>query len=106
MDEIRRNDIGTNTSDVEVESPRDRLRPSTLEVHAHTSIPIVDILLPSGHEDHVKIPHVNLSITGYEPESLRTLAGTRSPSMRTHDISAIPQLDGPRSLPRREPKRG
>ena len=106
MDERRRNDIGTNTSDVEVEPHRDRSRTSTVEANAHTSILIVDVLLPSGHGDHVKIPHVNLSITGYEPESLRTLVGTRSPSMRTHETSAIPQLDRPRSLPRREPERG
>ena len=38
--------------------------------------------------------------------SWRTLVGTRSPSMRTHEILAIPQLDRPRSLPRREPDRG
>ena len=100
------NDIGTNTLDVEVEPNRDRSRTSTVEANAHTSIPIVDVLLPSGHGDHVKIPHVNLSITGYEPDSLRTLVGTRSPSMRTHEISAVPQLDRPRSLPRREPNRG
>ena len=69
-------------------------------------MPIVDVFLPSGHGNHVKIPHVNLYIKGYEPDSLRTLVGTRSPSMRTHEISAIPQLDRPRSPPRREPDRG
>ena len=106
MDERRMNNIGTNTLDVEVEPNRDRSRTSTLEVNAHTSIPIVDVLLPSGYGDHVKIPHVNLSITGYEPYSLRTLVGTRSPSARTWEISMIPQLDGPRSLPRREPNGG
>ena len=100
------NDIGTNTLDVEVEPNRDRTRTSTVEANAHTSIPTVDVLLPSGHGDHVKIPHVNLSITGYEPDSLRTLVGTRSPSMRTLEISMILQLDRPRSLPRREPDRG
>ena len=40
-------DIGTNTLDVEEEPNRDRLRTSTVEANAHTSIPIVDILLPS-----------------------------------------------------------
>ena len=99
-------DIGTNTLDVEEEPNRDRLRTSTVEVNAHTSIPIVDVLLPSHHGDHVKIPHINLSISGYEPKSLRTLVGTTSPSMRTHEISVVPQLDEPRSLPRREPNRG
>ena len=100
------NDIGTNTLDVEVEPNRDRIRTSTVEANLHTSILIVDVLLPSGHGDHVKIPQVNLSITGYEPDSLRTLVCTRLPSMRTHEISAVPQLDGPRSLPRKEPDRG
>ena len=86
MNERRMNNIGTNTLDVEVEPDKDRLRTSTVEGNAHTSILIVDVLLPSGHGDHVKIPHVNLSIRGYEPDSLRTLVGTRSPSMRTHEI--------------------
>ena len=66
------NDIGTNTSDVGVESTRDRTRTSNVEADSQTSIPIVDVLLPSGHGDHVTIPHVNLSISGYEPNSLRT----------------------------------
>ena len=47
-DERRMNDVGTNTSDVVVESARDRLRTSTVEANAQTSIPIVDIMLPSG----------------------------------------------------------
>ena len=105
-DERRRNDRGTNTLDVEVEPSRDRLGTSTAEAHAHMSIPIVDVLLHFDQEDHTRIPHVNLSITGYEPESLRTLVGTRSPSGRAHEISTIPQVDGPRSLPRCEPERG
>ena len=46
IDERRMNDIGTNTSDVVVEPDRNRL---TVEANAHTSIPIVDILLPSGY---------------------------------------------------------
>ena len=105
-EEGRMNNVGINTLDVLMEPDRNRLRTSNMEVNAHTSIPIVDVLLPSGHGDHVKIPHVNLSITGYESDSLRTLAGMRSPSMRTQEISVIPQLDGPRSLLRRETDRG
>ena len=103
IDERRMNDVGTNTLDVIVEPNGDMLRTSTAEVNAHTSIPIIDILLPSGHEDHVKIPHVNLSITSYESDSLRTLVGMGSPSMRTQKISTIPQLDGLGSLPIRDP---
>ena len=45
------------------------------------------LLLPSGHDDHVKIPHVNLSITSYESDSLKTLVGMGSPSIRTQEIS-------------------
>ena len=103
IDERRMNNVGTNTSDMIVEPNGDRLRTSTVEVNACTSIPIVDILLPPGHEDHVKIPHVNLSITSYEPDSLRTLVGMGTPSMRTQEISTIPQLDGPVSLSMRDP---
>ena len=42
------NDVGTNTSDVVVEPDRDRLRTLTVEANAQTSIPIVDVMLPSG----------------------------------------------------------
>ena len=48
------------------------------------------------------IPHVNLSISGYEPDSLRT-SSMRSPFMQAQEASAIPQLDGPGSLPMRDP---
>ena len=48
------------------------------------------------------IPHVNLSISGYEPDSLRT-SGMRSPSVQAQEVSTIPQLYGPRSLPMRDP---
>ena len=79
MGERRVNGIGTNTSDVVVESTRDRTRTSNIEANAQTSIPIVDVLLPSSLGDHVTIPHVNISISGYEPDSIRT-SGMRSPS--------------------------
>ena len=102
MGERRVNDIRTNTSDVVVELTRDRTRTSNIEANAQTSIPIVDVLLPSGHGDHVTIPHVNLSISGYEPDSLRT-SSMRSPSMQAQEVSAIPQVDGPGSLPMRDP---
>ena len=56
MGERRVNDIGTNTSDVVVELTRDRTRTSTIEANAQTSIPIVDVLLPSSCGDHATIP--------------------------------------------------
>ena len=48
MDERRVNDIRTTTSDVVVESARDRIRTSNMEANAQASIPIVDVMLPSG----------------------------------------------------------
>ena len=47
MGERRVNDIGTNTSDVVLESTRNGLRMSHMEATAQNSIPIVDVLLPS-----------------------------------------------------------
>ena len=40
--------VGANTLDVVVEPNRDRSRTSTMEANAQTSIPIVDVMLPSG----------------------------------------------------------
>ena len=97
--------MGTNSSDVVREPTRSGLRMSSMEANAQTSMPVVDVLLPSGLGDHVTIPHVNLSISGYEPDSLRT-SGMRSPSMRAQEVSAIPQLDGPRCFPMRDHTRG
>ena len=68
-DERIMNDMGSNTSDVVIESTRNRTRTSNIEANAQTSIPTVDVLLPSSLGDHVTIPHVNLSISGYEPDS-------------------------------------
>ena len=99
--ERRMTDMGTNTSDVVIEPTRSGLRQSNIEANAQTSIPIVDLLLPSGLGDHITIPHVNLSISGCEPDSLRT-SGMKSPSMRIQEVSIIPQLDGSGSLPMRD----
>ena len=109
IDERRMNDVGTNTLDVVVEPNRDRLRTSTMEANAQTSIPIVDVLCyllaggsfndtPSGRGN-------NLSITGYEPDLTETLLSRvmRSPSMWAQEISIMPQLDGLGSLPMRDP---
>ena len=48
MDERRVNNITTNTSDVVVELARDRIRTSNMEANAQASVPIVDVMLPSG----------------------------------------------------------
>ena len=91
-------DMGTNTSDVVIEPTGSGPRPLCMEANAQTSLPIVHALLPSGLGDHVLTPHVNLSILGYEPDSLRT-TDIRSPPVRAQEVSVIPQLDGPGTLP-------
>ena len=48
MNERRVNDVGTNTSDVVVEPARERIRTSNMESYTQASIPIVDVMLPSG----------------------------------------------------------
>ena len=65
----------------------------------------MDVLLPSGLGDHITIPHVNLSILDYEPDSLRT-SSIRSPPVGAQEVSVIPQLDGPGSLPIKDDTRG
>ena len=77
--ERRMIDMGTNTLDVEVRPNRDGVRTLTMDANAQTSIPIVDVVLPSGGGDHLAIPQVNLSISGFEPDSLGNSHG-RSPS--------------------------
>ena len=48
MGDRRVNNVGTNTSDVVVESAGDRIRSSNMEANAQAPIPIVDVMLPSG----------------------------------------------------------
>ena len=96
--------MGTNTSDIEVRPHRDGTRAPTSDANAQTSLPIVDIMLPSGGGDQLAIPQINVSILGYEPNLLRD-SHTRSPAARAQGMSMIPQLDGPVSLLTRDPIR-
>ena len=101
---VRMMDMGTNTSDIEVRPHRDRIRASTSDANAQTSLPIVDVMLPSGGGDQIAMPQINLSISGYEPESLRG-SHIRSPDTRAQGSLVIPELDGPVSLLMRDPIR-
>ena len=65
-------DMGTNTSDVMIKSTWNRLRSSCMEANTQNSLPIVDVLILPNVGDHMTIPHVNLSISGYEPDLIRT----------------------------------
>ena len=73
-----------------------------MDANAQTSIPIVDVMLPSAGGDHLAKPQVNLSISGYEHDSLRN-SHIRSPSMQAQEILIMPQLDGLASLPMGDP---
>ena len=96
--------MGTNTLDVEVRPHRDGARASTLNANAQASLPIVDVMLPSGGGVQLAIPQINLSISGYEPDSLRD-SHIRLPATRAQEISIIPQLDWPVTLLTRDPIR-
>ena len=96
--------MGINTSDIEVRPHREGTRTISMTAHAQASLPIVDVMLPSGGGDHVQIPQINLFILGYEPNSLRN-SHMRSLSSQTQEISVMLQLDGPASLLVRDPIR-
>ena len=98
-------DMGTNTSDVVIEPTVGVLRTPHTEANTQTSIPTVEMLIPHVLGDNTMIPHISLSISSYEPDSLRT-PGIKSPPVRVQEVSMIPQLDGPGSLPIRDHTRG
>ena len=89
-------DMGTNTSDVEVTPQRDGAGVlDSDDDDVQVSCPLVDVILPSGMNEQMPMPHINPSISRYGPESLRGSHG------RTHDTrmqEMIPQLDGPVSV--------
>ena len=94
--------MNTNTLDVEVRPHGDRVRTSAMDASIQPSIPIVDVMLPSGGGYHLAIPQVNLSISKYEPDPLRN-SHIRSLSMQIQEILIMLQLDGLASLPIRDP---
>ena len=88
--------MGTNTSDIEVRPQRDGARViDSDDDSVQVSCPHVDVILPSGMNEQMPMPHISLSISRYDPELLR---GSHT---RTHDTGmqeTIPQLDGPVSV--------
>ena len=97
-------DMGTNTSDIEVAPQRDGSRVMTLEGNVQAFCPLVDVILPSGMNEQVPMPHINLSISGYGPESLKG-SHIRTQDTRGQENLTIPQLDGPVSVPIRDRRR-
>ena len=70
----------------------------TSDDSAQASFPLVNVILPTGTSEQVPMPHINLSISGYEPESLRG-SHIRAQDTGIQRNSTIPQLDGPVSVP-------
>ena len=95
----------TNTSDIEVRPHRDGARIVTSDANDQAPLPIIDVMIPSGGGDPVAIPQINLSISGYGPNSLRD-SHVGTPAMKAQQISILPQLDGPVSIPVRGPTGG
>ena len=98
-------DMGTNTSDVEARPHRDGTKVVTLDANIHTPLPIVDAMIPTGGEDQIALPQINLSISGYGPNSSRD-SQLGSSDVRVQEISVLMQVDGPVSAPTRGNIRG
>ena len=60
----------TNTSDIEVTPQIDGIRVIDPDNNAEVSCLLVDVILPTGMNEQVPMPHINLSISRYDPESL------------------------------------
>ena len=96
-------DVGINTSDIEVRFQRDGAEVIESDEdnaqipHLHIEVPLlVDTI------EQVHVPHSDQSTSRYVPES------TRSSGMSAYDTGtrgAIPQLDGPISVPSRSQRR-
>ena len=99
---VRLIDMETNMSDIEVRPQRDGTRVIDSDDDTQVSCLLVYVILPSGMNEEVSMPHINLSISRYDPELLR---GSHT---RTHDTGiqeTIPQLNGPISVWSRSRKR-
>ena len=97
-------DMGTNTSDIEVRPQREGIRvidSDDDDDDVQVSCPHVDVILPRGMNEQIPMPHINLSISRYDPESLR---GSHT---RSHDtgMQMVAQLDGPVSVQSRSRRR-
>ena len=56
--------MGTHTSDVVIKPTVGVLRPPHMEAKTQTSIPTVEVLIPSVMGDNTTLPYVNLFILG------------------------------------------
>ena len=64
--------MGTNTSDIEVRPQSDGARViETDDDNVQVSCPHVDVIFPRVMNEQMPMPHINLSISRYDPESLK-----------------------------------
>ena len=81
---------------------RDGIRVIDSDDNAQVSCPHVNVILPTGMNEQVPMPCINLSISRYDPESLR---GSHTRTQDTGMKETIPQLNGPVSIPSRSRRR-
>ena len=93
-------DMGTNTSDVEAKPHKDGTREITLDANIQTPLPVVDVMIPTGGEDQIALPQINLSISGYRLNSLGD-SQLGSLDVRAQEVLILPQVDGPVFAPTR-----
>ena len=99
---VRLIDMGTNMSGIEVRPQRDGTRVIDSDDDAQVSCLHVDVTLPTGMNEQVSIPHINLSISRYDSESER---GSHTRTHNTGIQEMIPQMDNPVSVPYRTRRR-
>ena len=102
---VRMMDMGTNTSDAEARPHIDGTRAVTSDANIQTPLLIVDIMILTSREDQIALPQINLSISGYRPNSLRdSQLGTSD--VRVQEVSVLLQVGGLVSTPTRGNVRG
>ena len=88
--------MGTNTSDIEVRPQRNGAGVIVSDDdNVQVSWPHVDVILLSGMNEQMTMPHINLSISQCDPELWR---GSHTRSHDTKIQETRPQLDGPVSV--------
>ena len=92
-------DMGTNTLNVEARSQRDGIR-TALESNVQATQPLVDVTLPIGMNEQNQFPNMNISILEYDSGTLRG-SHARPQGLGLQENLAIPQLDGPSTIPSR-----
>ena len=92
-------DMGTNTLNTEARSQRDGIR-TAMESNVQVTQPLVDVILPTGMSKQIQFPNINLSISGYNSETLRG-SHERPQEPGRQENSAIPQLDRLSTIPSR-----